>query len=582
MRKIILFLLFFIFSISCLKFEESDLDPNSPFSILLGLAQLQNNQIASELELRGTYLDNGELPGSFSFLSLQKINDDSWENMDLLNDNVDALDTDSNEYKAGTRIDFDGSFRFYIQEPGIYRWIYYQFLQMENEIVVQGSEVFRIDSIRSNPPISLRSAFTDPSHSFRWDRTEAVPFQQKRFDSITEEYSSFLGENNGYSYFISQCIQPQKYRISTESFNLRKNPCLHIRDPGENWHALILEDLDLVTISNPAGGDESTNIQSSRIIPTENNSVGFVLEITSSASATTYRSYKIDPTSRTILQAENVQPSGGTSIGIEIEKIRPFPGGMVYIETGSNEPRWDSNLLFAGSENQLISSGTNNFFELPGSLTSDNLSSHNGILLRQGPSDPDILRILNPDFTTTEISLSADDTPTNFVIRASKYSVTIFDTPGGGPFKIIPKSIALTSGTGSVNFLPGFDITSDSPPSFMGNQSNETQTVYGLETIQSGDAIKEIRSWNHTTGAFNSITLPNLSSIQPLESGFNFSENYEFGKQLLLDENNVTFIQKLSTSDGGGRSYQSNDFYFTTTSDDANWSEWNALPNWGM
>ncbi|MCC5816209.1 MAG: hypothetical protein JJT78_15765 [Leptospira sp.] len=599
MSRFFLSLLIVCNFVSCLKFAESDLDPNSPFSILLGLSRLQN-PTRIEVEARAFYRVNGELPVSFPFLTIQKIERELVDTMNLSEEI--PLGTAGTEYFGGYAPDFDGSFRIYFPEPGFYRWNFYQLDQgPPQEYLLKGAGIFEIKSISSSEITFYRELYLEPNQSFNWDRIESVPYQEKRFNIQRQTAIKFLGDQKGYGIFKTESIYPKNLIFFKNGFEYTIHPTLNIVDPQGNWKAYVLEDLPLHLQGSIAGNTKSYDLTISKLLPTPTG-VGIIAgnRITDGGDIySNYYSYELELGETTIISRTTITPRNPSAEIIDVSYVNPINDGFVYreeIPPSTSEFRWDSNFLKPGSTNILLSGAVGQFFDSGGIPDAANIFAKDGILIAKNPLILEEAKILRPDLSTVSPFINHDTsigvgtntvfysaTPTTFGLIENN-----LESPGSpnNRIRFTPYLGNLSILSGTLTLSGGFTLNYYDSASFKGSFGSTTRTIFHIEyNIESGgSSLNAVGSWNHSTENYSSVIPPTTSNFQELEPGYSFNDTFSyFGEACFLQVENLICTKIMDTNrTSPNNSFKGYDVYFSTTTDGINWSSWERLPNWGM
>jgi hypothetical protein len=570
MRKIVLLFIFSIFSISCLKFEESDLDPNRPFSIFLGLSRIGNiqNTPAFEVSFSTRESATNEFLGPFNAVRLTKVEDD-YELPPI--DTFD--DTTPDGENRGVFFYEYGAYTVRFRELGTFRADFYNLSGGS----YSGSILFEINSNSQN----LLNIIADTViANLSW---EALPIRQ--FNSTSpfvrlgpnniSNFVKVLDSSNQRSFVIGEYLFNELSYMDSNGTNFINYPILHYTEDGISFSSVPIYEIPIrlsigsmeekLDISNSItfNGDLYA-ILNRKILSTNFINYSALLRIPIS-NPEEYELIELSPREPA---NEAVTASG---IGIAANRI-------IYEEVNSGGT---AQIRFEEISNGIFGDpGSNSFVSTPqpgdpfvGSNITD-LQFSNGVVIRQvgfGILSRNSSFMIEPETNIsagTCASLGASD----FVYKSnSRRSFLLrFDAAElGYCIDTIPDGFVLDN----VNFDPGrqIDLTKGNTvdPVSIAEKSNSNFSILNINIVDVNRFFRyphaDVPGVEFGTNTQEFRPLPDYSESAPKFDGFG-----------LLEDSIITYKRPIYTSPllAGQILY---DLVFSQSSDGSNWSEWRAI-----
>ncbi|MCC5816131.1 MAG: hypothetical protein JJT78_15375 [Leptospira sp.] len=365
MRKIVLLFIFSIFSISCLKFEESDLDPNSPFSQLLLLSRLAALRGATVYEVPFSVRDSasGNFLGPLSAARLTKVDEDY-----VLPDFQSFDDTLSDGQNRGVFFYEYGAYTVRFRELGGYRVDFYNL----SGGGYGGSIHFQVDSESQELPTILGDTIVD---DLVWEKfpirmtNSNSPIVRLSLNS-TSQFARLMDSNNQRSFIMGEYIFNELSFMDSNGTDINNYLILHFTDDGKNINSIPIYEIPIKTIIGSI--EEKAEISNS--ITINENLYAIINRVNNFDGTVNYSALiRIPINNPKNYELTPLNPRGSGNQHIEADTIGFFAGNIYYEELdgdGNIQMRFEPGIFEDPVSSAPVNiSGTQNPFGLAGRLT---------------------------------------------------------------------------------------------------------------------------------------------------------------------------------------------------------------------
>lgn len=504
---------------NCVKFEDSDLDPNSLFSTLIGLqllSDLANGNVRTVINFKLTNTD-GTAYGSSS----ETLVYGGTTQLGEADPNTGSIY--SLQYEKSV------NFREFAKYPGeveaVLRGYGYNTYQVRNSSgVVLGSFILKIGrnmSTETKDRVVIEGLVGDVAPEILSIDQETIPS-----DSLTIDSFRLLGERDGrlFAFGMNQIVSQNNQELSTAS--------LLTSVDGKNFRAIEISNPELNYSKEMYPSGYFPRFEASNVIKVGPDDYFFLLQKNSFNTGTSlydiFAWYGVRITGSSVKEVYRVYPVN--SGPIYVERIFYMQNELIYGELyGALEFRKDTNFLKTGSSVPVVSPNINSL-SLP---RTDYVHEYQGGIVYSdvGPPINDIFSVtafVNPSMISSVSSLSTSADSAFLIGNSGGY---VFDRDSTPPFLVqVHKITNPMFTTGAVSSNP---VNSFSSPLSLAATQVRTKGIREFGGSKSVSVIETFNNMSLFVENANTWSYVNLNGALDIKNEVEFRDHFqEFGNEL--------------------------------------------------